>query len=49
MKKTTLLILIFIMVKISFAQNKKEQIEILNNRLDSLKIAFQNENSIKKN
>jgi hypothetical protein len=37
------------MVKISFAQNKKEQIEILNNRLDSLKIAFQNENSIKKN
>jgi hypothetical protein len=37
------------MLKISFAQNKKEQIEILNNRLDSLKIAFQNENSIKKN
>jgi hypothetical protein len=35
-------------VKFCFAQNKKEQIEILNNRVDSLKIAFQNENSIKK-
>jgi hypothetical protein len=36
-------------VKFCFAQNKKEQIEILNNRVDSLKIAFQNESSIKKN
>jgi hypothetical protein len=48
MKKTILLILTLAMVKFSFAQNKKEQIEILNNRVDSLKIAFQNENSIKK-
>jgi hypothetical protein len=48
MKKTILLILALAMVKFSFAQNKKEQIEILNNRVDSLKIAFQNENSIKK-
>jgi hypothetical protein len=48
MKKTILLVLILALVKFSFAQNKKEQIEILNNRVDSLKIAFQNENSIKK-
>ena len=49
MKKTILLVLILALDKFSFAQNKKEQIEILNNRVDSLKIAFQNENSIKKN
>lgn len=49
MKKTIFLIFTLVLVKLSFAQNKKEQIEILNNRVDSLKIAFQNENSIKKN
>ena len=49
MKKIIFLIFTLVLVKLSFAQNKKEQIEILNNRVDSLKIAFQNENSIKKN
>jgi hypothetical protein len=49
MKKTILLILTLAVFQSSFAQNKKEQIEILNNRVDSLKIAFQNESSIKKN
>jgi hypothetical protein len=48
MKKTFALVLALAIVQLSYAQNKKEQIEILNNRVDSLKIAFQNENSIKK-
>jgi len=49
MKKTIVFILTLALVKFSFAQNKKKQIKILNNRVDSLKIAFQNENSIKNN
>jgi hypothetical protein len=48
MKKIIFLIFTLAVVQLSYAQNKKEQIEILNNRVDSLKIAFQNENSIKK-
>ena len=49
MKKTILLILTLAVVNFIHGQNKKEQIGILNNRVDSLKIAFENENSIKKN
>ena len=49
MKKTIIFILTLALVQFSFAQNKKKQIKILNNRVDSLKIAFQNENSIKNN
>jgi hypothetical protein len=49
MKKTILFIFAFALVNFSFAQNKKKQIRLLNNRLDSLKIAFQNESSIKNN
>jgi uncharacterized protein (TIGR02145 family) len=49
MKKTILFIFAFALVNFSFAQNKKKQIRLLNNRLDSLKIAFENESSIKNN
>jgi uncharacterized protein (TIGR02145 family) len=49
MKKTILFIFAFALVNFSFAQNKKKQIKLLNNRLDSLKIAFENESSIKNN
>jgi hypothetical protein len=48
MTKIIFLIFTLAVVQLSYAQNKKEQIEILNNRVDSLKIAFQNEISIKK-
>lgn len=49
MKKTILFILSFAVVNFSFAQNKKKQIKLLNNRLDSLQIASQNEYSIRNN
>ena len=49
LKKINFLILTLSIAQLCYAQNKKEQIEILKNRVDSLSSAIQNENSIKKN
>ena len=49
LKKINFLILTLSIAQLCYAQNKKEQIEILKNRVDSLSSTIQNENSIKKN
>jgi hypothetical protein len=49
MKKIFVIISLFFVVKTNFAQNKKEQIVILQNRIDSIKTVYENEILNKKN
>jgi hypothetical protein len=49
MKKIILIFILSFVVKFSIAQNKKEQIIILQNRIDSIKIVYENEILNKKN
>jgi hypothetical protein len=49
MKKILIRTFIFFVVKTNFAQNKKEQIVILQNRIDSIKTVYENEIIVKKN
>lgn len=49
MKKIIFILLLSFVYKISIAQNKKEQIFILQNRIDSIKTVYENEILNKKN
>jgi hypothetical protein len=49
MKKIFVIISLFFVVKTNFAQNKKEQIVIIQNRIDSIKTVYENEILNKKN
>ena len=49
MKKIILIFILSFVVKLSIAQNKKEQIIILQNRIDSIKTVYENEILNKKN
>jgi tRNA A37 threonylcarbamoyladenosine biosynthesis protein TsaE len=49
MKKISIIIFFLIVVKTNFAQNKKEQIIILQNSIDSIKTVFEKEIVVKKN
>ena len=49
MKKIFVIISLFFVVKTNFAQNKKEQIIILQNSIDSIKTVFEKEIVVKKN
>ncbi len=49
MKKILIILLAIIVHKYSYAQNKKEQIIILQNTLDSINIEYKNEVKIKNN